>query len=74
MPTPNSNETTMNLTNDVTINGQVFKAGQNVAVPKEQAEDIARIDYEHQKYKDTLHTKRTFEVNGGTMSVGGGAE
>ena len=74
MATPNSNETTMNLHNDITVNGKTFKAGQNVAVPKEQADDIARMDFEHQKYKDTLHVKRTFESNAGTISVGGGAE
>lgn len=71
----NSNETTtMNLHNDVQINGKHYRAGQKVEVPKESADDIARIDYEHQKYKDNLHVKNTYEVNGGTMSVGGGAE
>ena len=64
----------MNIQNDVTINGRTFKAGQNVEVPKTQADDIARIDYEHQKYKNNLHVKNVYEVNGGTMSVGGGAE
>lgn len=71
----NSNETTtMNLNNDVQVNGKTYRKGQKVEVPKDQADDIARIDYEHQKYKENLHVKNTYEVNGGTMSVGGGAE
>lgn len=73
-----STDTTMNLSNDVTITNEKgvhrFQKGQNVKVPKEMAEDVARIDYEHQQYKEGLHVKHTYEVNGGTMSVGGGTE
>lgn len=69
-----SDTTKMNLQNDITVNGQTFKAGQNVEVPKKQADDVARMDYEHQKYKSTLHTKRTYESNAGTIAAGGGTE
>jgi hypothetical protein len=73
-----STDTTMNLSNEVTITNETgvhrFPKGQNVKVPKEMAEDVARIDYEHQQYKDNLHTKHVYEVNSGTMSVGGGTE
>lgn len=70
MPTPNNDETTINLQNDITVNGKVFHAGQKVAVPKDQADDIARMDYEHQQYKDNLHVKHTYETNAGTIAVG----
>lgn len=68
----------INLLNDITISNvhmtRVFKAGQGVEVPEAMAEDIQRIDYEHQQYKDNLNKKRVFEVNAGTMAVGSGAE
>lgn len=63
--------TTMNLTNDVTVNGIKYRAGNNVTVPKKQADDIARMDYEHNKYLKGLHEKHTYEVNAGTIGVGG---
>jgi hypothetical protein len=70
--------TTMNLLNDVSIsnaNGQWrFKAGQNVKVPKFLADEVARIDYDHQQYKNNLNTKQKYIVNAGTLSVGTGAE
>jgi hypothetical protein len=69
------NETTkMNITNPITINGVKFPAGTNVTVPKNQADDIARMDYDHNKYLQTLHVKRKFEVNAGSIGAGGGAE
>ena len=61
------NETTkMNLNNDVTVNGKTFKAGQNVEVPKVQADDIARIDYDNQQYQNNLvkSSKYIQEVRG----------
>lgn len=70
--TPESETTTINLHNDITINGTRYSKGQSVRVPKAQADDIARMDYEHEQYKANLHKKNTYEVNGGTMSVGGG--
>jgi len=67
--------TKINLSNDVTVNGRTFKAGQNVTVPKDQAEDISRIDYEHTQYKNNLHVGRKYRpVNAGTIAMGGGAE
>jgi hypothetical protein len=67
-----STETTkINLVNSVTVNGITYPAGQHVEVPKKQADDIARIDYDHQKYLATLHKKDVVEINKGTMSVGG---
>lgn len=70
--------TTMNLHNDVTISTAKqtyrFSKGQGVKVPKELADEVARIDYDHEQYKSKLHTKQTYEVNGGTISVGSGAE
>jgi hypothetical protein len=70
--TPASTTQTITLHNDITVNGKTYPAGQGVSVPKAQADDIARMDYEHQKYKETLHTKRTFNVDSGTIAVGGG--
>lgn len=35
----------MILNNEVTVNGEVFPAGVSIDVPKEQADDIRRIDY-----------------------------
>lgn len=68
-----STETTrINLANSVTVNGITYPAGKNVEVPKKQADDIARIDYDHQQYLSTLHKKSVYEVNSGTMAVGGG--
>lgn len=67
------NETTkLNLSHDITVNGRTYPAGQNVEVPKNQADDISRMDHEHNQYLNTLHVKRTREVNAGTMAVGGG--
>lgn len=68
-----SETTKLNLHNDITVNGIKFPAGQGVEVPKSQADDIARMDFEHQKYKDGLQVKHVYEKNAGTMSVGGGA-
>lgn len=74
----NSDTTKMHLTNDITITNSTgthkFRAGQNIEVPKAMAEDVERMDYEHNKYLKTLHTKRTFERDAGTISAGGGAE
>lgn len=63
--------TTMNLHNDVTVNGVTYRAGQGVEVPAAQADDIARLDYDHQQYKDNLHKKNVYEVNSGTIAMGG---
>lgn len=71
----NTNETTtVNLTNDIRVNTRLYKAGHNVIVPKDQADDIMRMDHEHNKYKSQLLTKQTYETNAGTMAVGSGAE
>ncbi len=46
--------TKMNLQTDITVNGVKYRRGMNVAVPKKQADDIARIDYDAQKAKNDL--------------------
>ncbi len=66
--------TTINLQNDVIVNGKTFPAGQRVEVPKSQAEDIERIDFDHTKYQKGLSKKHTYEVNSGTFGVGSGAQ
>lgn len=74
-PAPTQSETVkVNLVNPITVNGVTYPAGNGVEVPRAQAEDISRMDYEHQQYKDGLHKKRVYETNAGTMAVGGGAE
>lgn len=70
---PTAETTTMNLSNDIVVNGVRFKAGHNVIVPKKQADDVSRMDYEHQKYKDGLMKKHTYEIDAGTIAAGGGA-
>lgn len=74
---PTSETTTVNLHNDITISNTRgtfrFSKGQGVKVPKDMADDVARMDYEHEEYKRKLHEKQVYEVNSGTMSVGGGA-
>lgn len=67
----NSDTTSMNLSNDITVNGRTFKKGQRVDVPKAQADDIARMDFEHNEYLKNLHTKRSAITNMGSQSVGG---
>lgn len=62
--------TTIDLRNDVQHNTVKYKAGRDVKVPTASAEDIKRIDYEHDQYKETLHKRSVYEVNGGTMQVG----
>ncbi len=63
--------TTINLTSEVTVNGRKFMPGTNVTVPKNQAEDILRMDHDHNMYLKGLHEKHTYEVNSGTIGVGG---
>lgn len=66
--------TTIALLNNVTINGRTFKKGPRVEVPKRQAEDILRMDHDHNQYLLGLNKKHTYEVDAGTMAVGSGAE
>jgi hypothetical protein len=70
----NSETTKMNLINDITVNGITYRSGHNVEVPKKQADDLARMDHEHNQYKASLLTKHTYEVDAGTMAVGSGAQ
>ena len=65
--------TTMNLSTDIVVNGVKYKAGRGVTVPKAQADDLSRMDYEHQQYKDGLMKKHSYEVDAGTIAAGGGA-
>ena len=67
-------ETTIELQNDVTINGIKYPAGKAVKVPKEAADDIKRIDADYQQYERNLLVKRTSNVDSGTFSVANGAE
>jgi hypothetical protein len=46
--------TTMRLGNAVTVNGVRYNPGLKVTVPKAQAEDLERIDYEAQESKNNL--------------------
>jgi hypothetical protein len=72
--TPASTTQTITLHNDITVNGVTHRAGRSVNVPKAQAEDIGRMDYEHEQYKNTLHTKTEYRpVRLQTIAVGGGA-
>lgn len=71
-----SESTTINLHNPITITTKKFgvvklPAGQGVKVPKELAEDAQRMDYEHQQYKENLHKKNVYEVDAGTIAMGG---
>lgn len=71
---PMVDTTTVNLSNDITVNGVTYRAGRGTTVPKRQAEDILRMDYDHQKYKDGLMKKHTYETDAGTIAAGGGGE
>lgn len=71
---PATETTRMNLMHDVTINGVKYPRGRNVEVPKRQADDIARIDHDHQEQLNALHVKREYISNAGSISVGSGAE
>lgn len=70
----NEETTTIDLQNDVTLNGIKYLAGTGVKVPKASAEDIKRIDEDYQQYERNLLVRRTSNVDGGTFSVGNGAE
>lgn len=73
MPTQ-SETTSINLQHKITVNGVSFGPGQGVTVPRNQADDLLRMDYEQQQYRNNLSVKNTYEVNSGTIAVGGGAE
>lgn len=74
MATTQETTTIPELSVDVTINGNKYKAGKNVIVPKESADDILRIEKDFHQYERDLLVKRTSNVDGGTFSVGNGAE
>lgn len=63
--------TTINLQHAITVNGRRYPAGQGVKVPKAQADDIARMDYEASEQDKNLHIKRTNMVDAGTIAAGG---
>jgi hypothetical protein len=69
-----SETTSINLQHRVTINGKSYGPGTGITVPRNQADDLLRMDYEHQQYRNNLQTKQTYEVNAGSIAVGGGAE
>lgn len=70
----NEETTTIDLQNDVTLNGIKYSAGTGVKVPKASAEDLKRMDEDYQQYERNLLVRRTSNVDGGTFSVGNGAE
>lgn len=63
----------VDLQHDIQVNGQRFKAGRNVEVPKAQADDIKRMDYEHSKYLGSLNQRHKYIVDSGSIAAGGGA-
>jgi hypothetical protein len=71
---PTEPTTKMRLSNDLTVNGIKFKAGNSVEVPKRQAADLERMDFEHNEYLKNLNKRRNFEVNAGTIGMGSGAQ
>lgn len=50
----------MRLDNDITVNGRTFKAGMKTEVPKNQADDLARMDHEHTQYLLNLSKKQVY--------------
>jgi len=74
MPTQ-SESTSINLQHDITVTNETgvhrFKAGQNIQVPRAQADDLLRMDHEKSEYERNLHVKRTSQSNMGSMAVGG---
>ncbi len=46
--------TKLNLQNDIRIEGKLYKRGMNVTVPKNQADNIAEIDYTAQQSRMNL--------------------
>lgn len=66
--------TTVTLSNKITVNGISYGPGPSVKVPKAQADDIKRMDYEHDQYLKGLNKKHKYIVDSGTIAVGGGAE
>lgn len=55
VPTQDQGDTTtMRLGNKVTVNGVTYHPGLKVTVPKAQAEDLERIDWEAQESKNNL--------------------
>jgi hypothetical protein len=68
------NETiSIRLDNELTVNGIKYLPGNKVVVPKEQADDLSRMDSDFNKYKDNLHRKNVYEKDAGSMSVGSGS-
>ena len=58
------------LEHDIEINGTKYTKGRQ-DVPTEVADDLRRMNSEHNAYLNGLHRKRVYEHNSGTMSVGG---
>jgi hypothetical protein len=55
VPTQHQGDTTtMNLSNAIRVNGVLYPKGMKVEVPKAQADDIARMDYEANEQKANL--------------------
>lgn len=58
--------TTMNLHNSVRINGVIYPKGASIKVPKSQADDIARIDYEASEQQNNLVKQRSYVAPAGS--------
>jgi len=71
---PSEKTTKMNLSHDITVNGITYPAGQNVTVPKRQADDLARMDYEYTKQLEERHVRHEIISNAGTLAMGSGAQ
>lgn len=65
-----SETTTIRLDNDITHNSVRYKAGSKVTVPKASADDISRIDAEHNAYLRDLMRRKDVTVNAGEVNVG----
>lgn len=52
--------TNMRLDNEITVNGVTYPSGSNVKVPKNQADDLARMDHDFNEYEKGLTKKRTY--------------
>lgn len=62
--------TTINLSNEISVNGVKYPKGTGVKVPKAQAEDILRIDHDHTQYLLDLNKKKSYQKDAGTIAVG----
>lgn len=65
-----SEEVEISLSVPVRVNGKNFSKGKH-KVPREQADDIKRIESDHLQYKASLIEDNGHQIDAGTV-VGGG--